>query len=243
VTESTEQDNVSSQAGNDQADTGNNQAAKKKILLVDDHPIFRHGLTELLDRQVDLVVCGHADSAPTALEQMRQLKPDLAILDITLRGTDGIELVKLMKAEAPHLPILVLSMHDESLYALRALKAGALGYVMKADGVQPVLDAIYRALQGKLFVSKRLGEKLIFKAIHTSESDSPSPVGRLSDRELEVLAMLGRGHSTRSIAKEINLSVKTVETHRAHIKEKLGFADANEMVRFAIDWVARQELT
>jgi DNA-binding NarL/FixJ family response regulator len=243
VTESTEQDNVSSPAGNDQADTGNNQAAKKKILLVDDHPIFRHGLTELLDRQVDLVVCGHADSAPTALEQMRQLKPDLAILDITLRGTDGIELVKLMKAEVPHLPILVLSMHDESLYALRALKAGALGYVMKADGVQPVLDAIYRALQGKLFVSKRLGEKLIFKAIHTSESDSPSPVGRLSDRELEVLAMLGRGHSTRSIAKEINLSVKTVETHRAHIKEKLGFADANEMVRFAIDWVAHQELT
>jgi DNA-binding NarL/FixJ family response regulator len=243
VTESTEQDNVSSPAGNDQADTGNNQAAKKKILLVDDHPIFRHGLTELLDRQVDLVVCGHADSAPTALEQMRQLKPDLAILDITLRGTDGIELVKLMKAEAPHLPILVLSMHDESLYALRALKAGALGYVMKADGVQPVLDAIYRALQGKLFVSQRLGEKLIFKAIHTSESDSPSPVGRLSDRELEVLAMLGRGHSTRSIAKEIKLSVKTVETHRAHIKEKLGFADANEMVRFAIDWVAHQELS
>ena len=243
MTESTEQDNVSSPAGNDQADTGNNQAAKKKILLVDDHPIFRHGLTELLDRQMDLVVCGHADSAPTALEQMRQLKPDLAILDITLRGTDGIELVKLMKAEAPHLPILVLSMHDESLYALRALKAGALGYVMKADGVQPVLDAIYRVLQGKLFVSKRLGEKLIFKAIHTSESDSPSPVGRLSDRELEVLVMLGRGHSTRSIAKEINLSVKTVETHRAHIKEKLGFADANEMVRFAIDWVAHQELT
>jgi DNA-binding NarL/FixJ family response regulator len=245
VTESTEHDNTSAPAGNDQVDTGNNQAGKKKILLVDDHPIFRHGLTELLDRQVDLVVCGHADSAPTALEQMRQLKPDLAILDITLQGTNGIELVKLMKAEAPHLPILVLSMHDESLYALRALKAGALGYVMKADGVQPVLDAIYRALQGKVFVSKRLGEKLIFKAIHASESDSPSPspVDRLSDRELEVLVMLGRGHSTRSIAKEINLSVKTVETHRAHIKEKLGFADANEMVRFAIDWVAHQELS
>lgn len=243
MTESTEQDNVSAPDGNEDTSTGNNQAAKKKILLVDDHPIFRHGLTELLDRQVDLVVCGHADSAPAALEQMRQLKPDLAILDITLQGTNGIELVKLMKAEAPHLPILVLSMHDESLYALRALKAGALGYVMKADGVQPVLDAIYHALQGKLFVSKRLGEKLIFKAIHASESDSPSPVDRLSDRELEVLVMLGRGHSTRSIAKEINLSVKTVETHRAHIKEKLGFADANEMVRFAIDWVSHQELS
>lgn len=243
MTESTEHDNPSAPDGNQDPSTAINQTAKKKILLVDDHPIFRHGLTELLDRQVDLIVCGHADSAPTALEQMRRLKPDLAILDITLRGTNGIELVKLMKAEAPHLPILVLSMHDESLYALRALKAGALGYVMKADGVQPVLDAIYRALQGKLFVSQRLGEKLIFKAIHASESDSPSPVDRLSDRELEVLVMLGRGHSTRSIAKEINLSVKTVETHRAHIKEKLGFAGANEMVRFAIDWVAHQELT
>lgn len=241
--ESTEHDNTSAPADDDQTGADVNQAARKKILLVDDHPIFRHGLTELLDRQVDLVVCGHADSAPAALEQMRQLKPDLAILDITLRGTNGIELVKLMKAEAPQLPILVLSMHDESLYALRALKAGALGYVMKADGVQPVLDAIYRALQGKLFVSQRLGEKLIFKAIHASESDSPSPVDRLSDRELEVLVMLGRGHSTRSIAKEINLSIKTVETHRAHIKEKLGFADANEMIRFAIDWVAHQELT
>jgi len=230
-------------AGNEQPTAAGSEAAKKKILLVDDHPIFRHGLTELLDRQIDLVVCGHADSAPTALEQMRRLKPDLAILDITLRGTNGIELVKLMKAESPQLPILVLSMHDESLYALRALKAGALGYVMKADGVQPVLDAVYRVLRGKLFVSQRLGEKLIFKAIHASESDSPSPVDRLSDRELEVLVLLGRGHSTRSIAQQINLSVKTVETHRAHIKEKLGFADANEMVRFAIDWVAHQEVS
>src|SRR5258707_460728 len=164
-----EQDQTPAPDGHNQPANQSDQPAKKKILLVDDHPIFRHGLTELLDRQVDLVVCGHADSAPTALDQMRRLKPDLAILDITLRGTNGIELVKLMKAEAPHLPILVLSMPDESLYALRALKAGALGYVMKADGVQPVLDAIYRALQGKLFVSQRLGEKLIFKAIHASE--------------------------------------------------------------------------
>jgi DNA-binding NarL/FixJ family response regulator len=238
-----EQEHTPAPKENEEATELDTRAAKKKILLVDDHPIFRHGLTELLNRQVDLVVCGHADSAPGALEQMRNLKPDLAILDITLQGTNGIELVKLMKSEVPKLPILVLSMHDESLYALRALKAGALGYVMKVDGVQPILDAIYRALQGKLFVSERLGEKLIFKAIHASEDDSPSPVDRLSDRDLEVLVMLGRGHSTRSIAKEINLSVKTIETHRAHIKEKLGFADANEMVRFATDWVAHQELS
>jgi DNA-binding NarL/FixJ family response regulator len=189
-----------------------------------------------------LFVCGHADSAPSALEQMRRLKPDLAVIDISLRGTNGIELVKLLKAELPHLPIVMLSMHDESLYAVRALKAGALAYVMKTDGPQPVLDAIYKALQGKLFVSSHLEELLIFKAVHGSESDCASPVDRLSDRELEVLTMLGRGHPTRSIAKELNLSVKTVETHRAHIKEKLGFTDGNDMVRFAIHWVAQEEL-
>jgi DNA-binding NarL/FixJ family response regulator len=123
-----------------------------------------------------------------------------------------------------------------------ALKAGALAYVMKADGLQWIVDAICNALQGKVFVSPRFEELLIFKAIHGSESDSASPVDGLSDRELEVLTMLGRGHPTRSIAKELNLSVKTIETHRAHIKEKMGFTDKNEMVRFAIDWVARQEL-
>lgn len=226
----------------EQPGTPADPAARKRILLVDDHPIFRHGLTALLDRQPGLFVCGQADSAPGALEQMRRLKPDLAVIDISLRGTNGIELVKLLKAELPHLPIVILSMHDESLYAVRALKAGALAYVMKADGPQPVLDAIYKALQGKLFVSSHLKELLIFKAVHGSESDSASPVDRLSDRELEILTMLGRGHPTRSIAKELNLSVKTVETHRAHIKEKLGFTDGNDMVRFAIDWVAQEEL-
>jgi DNA-binding NarL/FixJ family response regulator len=218
------------------------QASKKKILLVDDHPIFRHGLRELLDRQPGLAVCGHAESASGALEEMRRCKPDLAVVDISLRGTNGIELVKSMKTELPHLAIVMLSMHDESLYALRALKAGALAYVMKADGPQSVLDAICNALQGKVFVSPRFEELLIFRAVHGSETDSASPIDRLSDRELEVLTMLGRGHPTRSIAKELNLSVKTIETHRAHIKEKMGFSDGNEMVRFAIDWVARQEL-
>ena len=216
--------------------------AKKKILLVDDHPIFRHGLTELLDRQPDLIVCGHADSAPVALEQMRRLEPDLAVIDITLRGTNGIELLKLMKAERPHLAVVMLSMHEETLYATRALKAGALAYVMKAEGPKPLFDAIRRALEGKLFVSAHLEEMLIFKAVHGSEDESASSVDRLSDRELEVLAMLGRGHPTRSIAKELNLSIKTIETHRAHIKEKLGLKDGNEMVQFAIDWVAKEAL-
>jgi DNA-binding NarL/FixJ family response regulator len=216
------------------------EIAKKRILLVDDHPIFRHGLEDLLKSQEDLTICGHADSAPAALEGMRNLRPDLAIVDVSINGADGIELVKQMKAEMPHLAILVLSMHDESLYALRALKAGALGYVMKAEAVSHVVNAVRRVLEGRIFVSPQFGEKLIFKAVHGS--DSGSPVDRLSDRELEVLMMLGRGHNTKSIAKELNLSVKTIETHRAHIKEKLGFADASEMVRFAIDWVTHQEM-
>jgi DNA-binding NarL/FixJ family response regulator len=216
--------------------------AKKRILLVDDHPIFRRGLEDLLKSQEDLTICGHADSAPAALEGMRNLHPDLAIVDVSINGADGIELVKQMKAEMPHLAVLVLSMHDESLYALRALKAGALGYVMKAEALSQVVNAVRRVLDGRIFVSPQFGEKLIFKAVHGSDSGSPSPVDRLSDRELEVLMMLGKGHSTKSIAKELNLSVKTIETHRAHIKEKLGFTDAGEMVRFAIDWVAHQEL-
>jgi DNA-binding NarL/FixJ family response regulator len=218
------------------------QASKKRILLVDDHPIFRHGLTAILDRQPELIVCGHADSAPAALEQMRRLNPDLVVIDIALRGTNGIELLKWMKAERPHLAVVMLSMHEETLYALRSLKAGALAYVMKADGPKPVVDAINRALEGKLSVSSQLEEMLIFKAVHGSEAESATPVDRLSDRELEVLAMLGRGHPTRSIAMELNLSVKTIETHRAHIKEKLRLEDANEMIQFAIDWVAKNEL-
>jgi DNA-binding NarL/FixJ family response regulator len=219
-----------------------NQVAKKRILLVDDHPIFRHGLEDLLKQQEDLTICGHADSAPAALEGMRNLRPDLAIVDVSINGANGIELVKQMKAELPHLPILVLSMHDESLYALRALKAGALGYVMKAEALQHVINAVRRVLDGRIFVSPRFGEKLIFQAVHGSDSGSQSPLDRLSDRELEVLMMLGKGHNTKSIAQELNLSVKTIETHRAHIKEKLAFTDASEMVRFAIDWVAHQEL-
>ena len=218
------------------------ETAKKRVLLVDDHPIFRHGLEDLLTKQDDLAICGHADSAPGALEAMRKFHPDLAIVDVSINGANGIELVKQMKAEVPHLAILVLSMHDESLYALRALKAGALGYVMKAEALQHVINAVRRVLDGHIFVSPRFGEKLIFKAVHGSDSGSSSPVDRLSDRELEVLMMLGKGHNTKSIAKELNLSVKTIETHRAHIKEKLGFTDASEMVRFAIDWVTHQEM-
>jgi DNA-binding NarL/FixJ family response regulator len=214
---------------------------KKRVLIVDDHPIFRFGLAGLITEQAHLEVCGHADSAPIALDAMRRLKPDIVLVDLSLRGTNGIELIKLMKAEEPDLPILVISMHNEAVFGLRALKAGALGYVMKAEAMNHVAEAISKVLQGKIYVSPAFGEKLIFKAVQSTEAGSGSPVDALSDRELEVLHLLGKGGSTRSIAETLHLSVKTIETHRAHIKEKLGFQDSEEMVKFSIDWVAQQE--
>ena len=218
-----------------------NQHRKKRVLIVDDHPIFRFGLAGLITEQSHLEVCGHADSAPIALDAMRRLKPDIVLVDLSLRGTNGIELIKLMKAEEPDLPILVISMHNEAVFGLRALKAGALGYVMKAEAMNHVAEAITKVLQGKIYVSPEFGEKLIFKAVQSAEAGAGSPVDALSDRELEVMQLLGKGGSTRSIAEALHLSVKTIETHRAHIKEKLGFQDSEEMVKFAIDWVTQQE--
>ena len=214
---------------------------QKRILIVDDHPVFRHGIAALICGEKDLTVCGEAESAPGALEAMRRLQPDVALLDISLQGTNGIELIKLMRAEQPRLPVLMLSMHDESLYALRALRAGAKGYVMKAEAMTQVLTALRKVLNGEIYVSPRFGERLVFKAIQSIEGGMGSPVDKLSDRELEVLQLLGKGFGTREIANELHLSVKTIETHRAHIKEKLGFRDAGEMVRFSIDWVAQEQ--
>jgi DNA-binding NarL/FixJ family response regulator len=214
--------------------------AQRKILIVDDHPVFRYGIAALISAEKDLTVCGEAESAPAALDVMRRLKPDLAVLDISLQGTNGIELIKLMRSEQPRLPVLILSMHDESLYALRALRAGAKGYLMKAEAMTQVVNALRKVLNGEIYVSPRFSERLIFKAIQSLEGGMGSPVDKLSDRELEVLQLLGKGFGTREIANELHLSVKTIETHRAHIKEKLGFKDAGEMVRFAIDWVAQE---
>lgn len=211
-----------------------------KVLLVDDHPLVRHGIAQLIEPEEDLTVCGEADSAPGALEAMRRCEPDVAVIDISLIGTNGIELVKLMRAEQPKLRILMLSMHDESLYALRALRAGARGYLMKAEAIEQVLNAIRKVLADEIYVSPRFSERLIFKAVQSLEGGMGSPVDKLSDRELEVLQSLGRGFGTREIANELHLSIKTIETHRAHIKEKLGMKDAGEMVRFAIDWVAQE---
>jgi DNA-binding NarL/FixJ family response regulator len=221
--------------------TDQNVSATKRILVVDDHPLYRHGLARLLAEDGSFSICGEADNAQHALESMRQLNPDGVIVDISLPGTNGIELIKLMLAEQPRLPVLVVSMHEESLYALRALRAGAKGYVMKEETLTQVVEALHRVMEGGIYISPRFSERLVFKVIQSGESDFGSPVDTLSDRELEVLELLGRGRSTRQIADSLHLSVKTIETHRAHIKEKLRCKDAEEMVSFAVEWLAAKE--
>jgi DNA-binding NarL/FixJ family response regulator len=210
----------------------------KQVLLVDDHPTFRQGLRFIVTQSGEFTVCGEADSAPVAISECRRLKPDMVLVDVSMPGLNGIELIKMILAEMPGMPILVVSMHEETLYALRALKAGAKGYVMKAEAMTSIATAMRRVAEGKIYVSPTFGEQLIFKAITAIDEGMGSPVDILSDRELEVLEKLGQGLTTREIADNMRLSPKTVETHRAHIKEKLKFKDATAMVRFAVDWVA-----
>lgn len=212
--------------------------APRRVLLVDDHPTFRQGLKFIVTKSGEFDVCGEADSAPAAISECRALHPDVVVVDVSMPGMNGIELIKMILAEMPKMPILVVSMHEETHYALRALKAGAKGYVMKAEATTSIETALRRVAEGKVYVSPTFGEQLIFKAITAIDEGMGSPVDVLSDRELEVLEKLGKGLTTREVADDLHLSPKTVETHRAHIKEKLKFKDATSMVRFAVDWVS-----
>ena len=216
-----------------------NRAAQRLILLVDDHPIFRHGLEAFLKRHQTEWTFAHADSPLTALEYIRDTPPDIAIVDVSLAGADGIELVTKIRAELPLLPLVVLSMHDEPSYVLRAFKAGTQAYVVKTDPPRELFDAINSVFSGKIFLSTRLRQNPIFKVLYGSDS----MIGQLTDREAEVLLLAGKGLSTASIAKHLGLSVKTVETHQAHIKEKLGFSTSKEMAQFAINLVSYREMS
>jgi DNA-binding NarL/FixJ family response regulator len=214
-----------------------NKPAAKRIVIVDDHPLFRKGLAELINSNDGFAISGEAANAADGISTVRRLNPDLVIVDLTLPGTNGIELTKNIRAEFPKLPVLILSMHDESLYALRSLRAGARGYVMKQEALGNVMDAIREVLAGRPYLSQSISATIISQFAQTGESKKVNAVDRLSDRELEILELIGKGHEVREIAKELHLSPKTVETHRAHIKEKLNLPNARQVVRFAVHWL------
>jgi DNA-binding NarL/FixJ family response regulator len=211
-------------------------AAKRRILVVDDHPIVRQGLALMLNREADLVVCGEAEDANGAMLVMTSAHPDVLILDISLNGPDGLDLLKTIRTTHPTLPVLILSMHDESIYAERALRAGANGYIMKQEATEKVLVAVRRILNGEIYVSDRVANKLLKHYITGSGTLRNSSIADLSDRELEVFRLIGEGHSTRQIAEELHISVKTVESYQAHIKEKLSLRSARELMQHAIQW-------
>lgn len=214
---------------------------KIRVLIVDDHVIVRDGLAQLIASEPGFSVCGEAATAEQALSAAGEVHPDLAIVDISLGGVNGVELIKNLSALSPTLAILVLSMHDESHYAERALRAGASGYVMKREARDRILDAIRTVVAGEIYVSDRMQRSMVYQYLHGNSKGEASPVSRLSDRELEVLTLLGRGLSSKDIAERLHLSQKTVDSHRTHLKEKLHLAGAPELVRFAFEWVSAQE--
>src|SRR5207248_9464450 len=209
----------------------------KRIVIVDDHPLFRKGLEQLIHSEDGFAVCGEANNAPEAMGVIRKLDPDLAIVDLSLPGANGIELIKNIRAEFPKLPILVLSMHDESLYALRALRAGAEGYVMKHEAMANVIHAIHEVFSGRPYLSPTTPAQVITKFAHRQSEGETDVIERLSDREVEILELIGKGHEVRQIANLFHPSPRTVETHRAHIKEKLNLASAHQVGRFAVQWI------
>lgn len=215
------------------------QSRMKRIFLVDDHPMMREGLAQLIAQEKDLLVCGEAEDAPRALSQIEKLKPDLALVDITLRSTNGLDLIKDLKLRAPHVAVLVISMHDESLYAERVLRAGGRGYIMKQEGGQKLMQAIRQVLSGGSYVSEKISARILDLFSGRTSIDG-SPVGKLSDREFQVFQLIGEGLGTKEIATKLHVSPKTVEVHRVNIKQKLGLATAPELIRSAVRWIESQ---
>lgn len=209
----------------------------RKLLLVDDHPILRQGLAQVINRQPGLQVCGEAETGPEAMALIERTSPDLVLIDLSLRSGDGIELVKDVKARFGAVPMLILSMHDEFVYAERALRAGARGYVMKQERVDQLLEAIGRVLGGGIYVSAKLAEKMVDQFVGGPREAIGLAVDRLTDRELQVFRLIGQGLGTRLIAENLGLSRKTIESHREHIKEKLRLRNGDELIQRAIQWM------
>lgn len=214
---------------------------KKRVFIVDDHPIVRNGLVTLIDHQQDLKVCGDAEEAAQALKSISELKPDIAIVDISLKSSNGIDLTKSIKARYPRLPVIVLSIHDESVYAERALRAGAEAYLMKEVISENIITAIRTVLSGEIYVSDQIGKKFLRNVFKRKSNMRGDPVAMLSNREFEIFRLIGGGYKASQIANRMHLSVKTIETYRARIKEKLNFTDASELLRYAIKWVGSQK--
>ena len=211
--------------------------SRTRILIVDDHPMMRQGLAALINNEKDLAVCREAESAAQAMEAIASAKPDLVIADITLPDKSGLELIKDTLALHPGLRILVVSMHDESLYAERVLRAGGRGYIMKQEGGRRLMEGIRQVLAGQIYVSEKMSKRILEIFSGRRDSSGGSPVEKLTDREFEVFQLIGGGKTTREIADRLRLSVKTVEVHRLHIKKKLGINTAAGLIRFAVRWV------
>jgi DNA-binding NarL/FixJ family response regulator len=210
--------------------------AKRTVFIVDDHPIVRQGLALFINREADLTVCGDAEEAASALQGIASLRPEIVLVDVSLNGPDGLDLLKSLRAYDHRLPVLMLSMLDETLYAERALRAGASGYIMKQEATEKVLVAIRRILGGGIWVSDRMSSLMMQHYVGGAPAAAESPVAGLTDRELEVFRLIGDGHGTRQIAAALHISIKTVESYQAHIKEKLSLRNARELVQRAVQW-------
>ena len=213
---------------------------KKQVLIVDDHPMMRQGLVQLIGLEPDLAVCGEAENAGVALDAIGTLKPDLVLADISLPGKNGLELIKDFQTIQPGLPVLVISMHDESLYAERVLRAGGRGYIMKQEGGKKLMQAIRQVLDGKIYVSDKMSANILEIFSGRRAGTESSPLEKLTDREFEIFQLIGQGQRTRDIAEKLHLSVKTVDAHRANIKTKLKLNSATELVRYAVRWAESQ---
>jgi len=213
----------------------------KRIYIVDDHPLVRQGLSQVINNEEDMEICGEAEDAPETMKGVGPANPDVIIVDISLRANNGLELIKNLKAIHENIPILVFSMHDESIYAQRALRAGAKAFVMKKESPTKVVEAIRCIIKGEIYVSPSVADQVLHQIVNgPNNAASTSPIDRLTDRELEVVQLIGRGLSSREIAESLNLSVKTIESHRAHVKEKLNLRNATELVQFSVQWVDHQ---
>jgi DNA-binding NarL/FixJ family response regulator len=215
------------------------QKEPRRIFIVDDHPVFREGLGGLVKREQGLTICGEADNAPQALSTIERLEPDLILADIGLPGRSGLELIKDILSVCPSAAILVISMHDETLYAERVLRAGGRGYIMKQEGPDKIIEAIRHVLTGQLSVSPRMAVRLL-DALSGRGTKNKSPISRLTDREFEIFQLIGQGDDSHAIAQRLNLSVKTVDAHRGHLKEKLDLKSGTELICYAARWMETQ---